>query len=233
MDIEENVRIIRKNIAEAAHKSGHHASDVTLIGVTKNVNVSRIRTLIKTGVTHLGENRAQEFLPKYVELYGDSPVWHFIGHLQRNKVKKIIDKVCMIHSVDSYDLAVEINERAKAIHRKIDILIEINIADEASKQGILPDKAKIFSEQLFDLPNIRLRGLMCVPPFVENGEENRLFFRKMRNLGVDIFGTRCYDSVTPQQTPFELSMGMSGDYTVAIEEGATMVRVGTALVGGR
>jgi pyridoxal phosphate enzyme (YggS family) len=232
MDIEKNVKIIQENIAEAARKSGRCASDITLIGVTKTVEASRIRTLIKAGVTHLGENRAQEFLPKYVELTDEAPVWHFIGNLQRNKVKQIIDKVSMIHSIDSLDLAAEVSKRAKMTGITTDVLIGINIAGEASKQGIPPENAKVFAEQLFLLPNVRLRGLMCVAPFVENGEENRLLFRKMRILGVDIFKTSLYNSI-PFGNPFVLSMGMSGDYITAIEEGATMVRIGTALVGGR
>ncbi|MCL2604883.1 MAG: YggS family pyridoxal phosphate-dependent enzyme [Defluviitaleaceae bacterium] len=232
--VDENVRIIRENIARAAEKSGRSATNVKLIGVTKTVDVSRIRTLLACGVTDLGENRAQEFLPKYVELLDEAPSWHFIGHLQRNKVKQIIDKVCMIHSVDSLDLALEIDKRAKMANKVIDVLIEINIAGEANKQGTSPENAKVFSEQVFELPNVRLRGLMCVPPFVENSEENRLFFRKMRILGVDIFGTGRYNSITSYDSiPCELSMGMSGDYAAAIEEGATMVRIGTALVGGR
>jgi hypothetical protein len=228
MNIEKNLAKIQENITEAARKSGRSPSDITLVGVTKTVEANRIRSLVKAGVMHLGENRVQEFLPKYVELADLSPTWHFIGNLQRNKVKQIIDKVSLIHSIDSMELALEVNKRAESIGKTMDILIEINIANEASKQGILPEKTNEFAERLFYLKNVRLCGLMCVAPFVENGEENRLFFRKMRKLGVDIA-----DKIFYTARPLEISMGMSGDYAVAIEEGATIVRIGTALVGRR
>jgi hypothetical protein len=219
-----NIREIREKIAEAAHKSGRLPSDITLIGVTKTVEPTRIRMLLEAGVTHLGENRAQEFLPKYAELSDISPTWHFIGKLQRNKVRQIIDKVSLIHSIDSMDLAIEVNKRSKILGKVMDVLIEINIANEASKHGILPENAKEFAKHMFDLSNVRLCGFMCIAPFVENGEKNRLFFRKMKQITLDIHETCPYNLL-----PLGLSMGMSGDYTVAIEEGATMVRIGTAL----
>jgi hypothetical protein len=230
--IAQNADEIQKNIAAAAQKSGRKASDITLIGVTKTVDAKRIRTLLQAGVTHLGENRVQELLPKHGELSNNliKPVWHFIGHLQRNKVRQIIDKVSLIHSVDGIGLALEINKRAEMAEKRMDILLEINIANEASKHGISPVNTRKITEQLFALPHVRLRGLMCVAPYVENGENNRSYFKKMFEIMLDIKESRPYNS-TPQDLSMELSMGMSGDYAVAVEEGATMVRIGTALLG--
>jgi hypothetical protein len=230
--IAQNADEIQKIIAAAAQKSGRKASDITLIGVTKTVDTKRIRTLLQVGVTHLGENRVQEFLPKHGELSNNliKPVWHFIGHLQRNKVRQIIDKVSLIHSVDGIGLALEINKRAEMAEKRMDILLEINIANEASKHGISPVNTRKIAEQLFALPHVRLRGLMCVAPYVENGENNRSYFKKMFEIMLDIKESRPYNS-TPQDLSMELSMGMSGDYAVAVEEGATMVRIGTALLG--
>jgi hypothetical protein len=228
----DKVARVRERIAAAAAKSGRSPADITLIGVTKNVAPDRIRELIRAGVTNLGENRAQEFLPKQRELADAKPVWHFIGHLQRNKVRQIIDKVSLIHSVDTVELAKEIDKRAEMLGKRMDILVEINIAAEATKHGILPENTRKFAEQVFVLPNVRLRGLMCVAPFVENGEKNRSYFKKMRKIMLDIQEICPYTTVPYTATPLDLSMGMSADYEVGIEEGATMVRIGTALVGG-
>ena len=228
MGIHENVVRIKEKIAAAAEKSGRKPGDITLIGVTKTVEPHRIRQLIQAGVTQLGENKAQEFLPKYENLMPENPQWHFIGHLQRNKVRHITGKVSMIHSIDSLELAMEVNKRSKMLEQTTDILIEINIGDEASKQGILPEKTKELSERLYEFSHVRVCGLMCVAPFVENGGKNRSLFKKMRKILVDI-GVGCPYTLPPQQ----LSMGMSNDFETAIEEGATMVRIGTALVGER
>ena len=222
-NIAHNLEQINEAIFAATAKSGRNPSDVQLIGVTKTIGPERIKQLISAGVTHLGENRVQDFLPKYEALEALAPTWHFIGHLQRNKVKFIIDKVAMIHSVDSLALATEINKRAGQIGRTMDILVEINIAGEDSKHGIKPEEALPLINKLAELEYIRVKGLMSMAPFVENPEENRHYFEKMRNLLLDI-NKRGPHNLT------ELSMGMSGDYAVAIEEGATMVRIGTALV---
>jgi len=225
--INENLAYINEGIATAAKKSGRNMSDIRLVGVTKSIDIKGIRQLISAGVTHLGENRVQDFLPKYEALTSaPAPTWHFIGNLQRNKVKFIIDKVAMIHSVDSLALAQEIDKRAGQTGRIMDILIEVNIASEDSKHGITPEEAVPLANKLSELRNIQLKGLMCIAPFVENPEENRKHFRKMHNLFLDI------NSWHPHNIT-ELSMGMSGDYTVAIEEGSTMVRIGTALVGDK
>jgi len=228
MSIYENVAKIRETIAASAKKSGRDPQDIKLIGVTKTIELPQIKELIAADVTDIGENRVQEFLPKYEALNTENINWHFIGHLQRNKVKFIADKVDLIHSVDSLPLAQEINRCAEKYGRIINILVEINIAEEFSKFGISSDEILEFIKNLVKLPNIRFSGLMCIPPFVENAEKNRRFFENLRNLQLDIQGACLYDT-----TRFELSMGMTGDYSVAIEEGATMVRIGTALFGVR
>lgn len=229
--IARNVADIREKIAIAARKSGREPDEIKLVGVTKTIDAGRIKELLAVGVTDIGENRVQEFLPKYEHFQGESlkpKSWHFIGHLQRNKVKFIIDKVDLIHSVDSLSLAEEINKQAKKIGRVINILVEINIAGETSKFGIRPDEAKSFAESLKIMENIQFSGLMCVPPFVENSEENRRMFEKMRDLSVDISNHSSYD-----RGHLELSCGMTGDFSEAIESGATIVRIGTALFGNR
>ena len=224
-DITQNLAYINQAISAAAKKSGRSMSDITLIGVTKSIDPGRIAQLIDAGVTQLGENRVQDFLPKYEALLDTHPAtWHFIGHLQRNKVKFLINKVSMIHSVDSLALAQEIDKRAASADTVMDILVEINIAGEDSKHGLAPEEALPLVDKLASLTHIRIKGLMCVAPFVENPEENRRHFEKMHNVLLDI-NNRGQHNLT------ELSMGMSGDYTVAIEEGATIVRIGTALVG--
>jgi len=223
----ENLAYINERMSAAAIKSGRNLSDVQLIGVTKSIDAERIRQLVLAGVTHLGENRVQDFIPKYETMtQTPAPTWHFIGNLQRNKVKFIIDKVAMIHSVDSLALAMEIDKRAGQAGQIMDILIEVNIADEESKHGVNLEEATTLSNKLIELKNIQLKGLMCIAPFVENPEKNRKHFKKMHNLFLDI------KSWHPHNVT-ELSMGMSGDYTVAIEEGSTMVRIGTALVSDK
>jgi len=228
--ISENVKFAREAIAVAAKKSGRTPDEVKLIGVTKTINTEKIKELLAAGVTILGENRVQEFLPKYEELstLSSPPEWHFIGHLQKNKVKYIIDKVTLIHSVDSLPLAAEINKQAKRVGRVMDILAEVNIAEESSKFGMSTEQILDFAESLKYMPNIRLTGLMCVPPFVENAEENRVNFVNLRKIFVDIHTRKMYHTEMR-----DLSFGMSGDYPVAVEEGATMVRLGTALFGER
>jgi len=220
--IEQNVARIREEISAAAAKNGRSAADITLVGVTKSVDANIIRELLAAGVSNIGENRVQDFLPKFEKL--PMANWHFIGHLQRNKVKYIIDKVSLIHSVDNFGLAQEIDKRAAQIGRQADILMEINIANEISKYGVAPAEAVAFATELANLKNIRLRGLMCIAPFTEDPETNRPHFKNMRDIFVDINSLHKHNLT-------ELSMGMSGDYAVAIEEGATMVRIGTALVG--
>ena len=219
--IKDNVNEIYARITSAAKKSGRNPNDIKLVGVTKNIELKQVRELIDAGVVLLGENRVQEFLPKYEALPSTS--WHFIGHLQSNKVKFIIDKVDLIHSVDSLSLAQEINRQAIKNNRTVNILAEINIASEDSKFGFQPDEIFDFVENIQTMPHIFFKGLMCVAPFVENAEENRPHFKKMRKLLLDIQEEYQYHHIC------ELSMGMSGDFEIAIEEGSTMIRIGTLL----
>jgi len=218
--IERNLARITSVISDARDKS---KGKPTLVGVTKSLSVETISELMRAGLTCFGENRVQEFLPKYEALTDAQPTWHFIGHLQRNKVKFIIDKVVMIHSVDNLPLAQEINKRAAQTGRIMDILIEVNIASEDTKHGVAPEEAISLARALAPLSNIQVKGLMCIAPFVENAEDNRIHFKNMRNLLVDINAQHPHNLT-------ELSMGMSGDYHIAISEGSTMVRIGTALV---
>jgi len=226
-DIANNLTVINTAIAAAAIKSGRPPESIQLIGVTKTVSPERISQLVMAGVNCLGESRVQEFLPKYDILRQPTvPTWHFVGHLQRNKVKYVIDKVAMIHSVDSMPLALEIDKRAQNIGKVMDILVEVNIAGEDSKHGVNPSQAPALVAELPEFKNICVKGLMCIAPFVDNAEDNRVYFKEMRKLLIDINANQVHN-----HNLVELSMGMSGDYTVAIEEGATMVRIGTALVG--
>ena len=225
--IRENIDVIKAKIAKAAEKAGRNPEDVLLLAVTKTIDVERIREAVDYGLYELGENKVQEIMDKCEVI--DRPVqWHMIGHLQTNKVKYIIDKVKLIHSVDSLKLAEEINKKAAKAGRVIVVLAEINVADEESKFGITCDMAEDFIRQISLMENIRIRGLMTVAPFVENGEENRPIFARLRQLLVDI-NDKKIDNVNMDI----LSMGMTGDYEVAVEEGATIVRVGTGIFGPR
>lgn len=225
--ISENLKVINANIKKAASKSGRKPEDITILGVTKTIDIERIKQLISLGIINLGENKVQELLQKYDVINSDVN-WHLIGHLQTNKVKYIVDKVKMIHSVDSIKLAEEINKRAKQNNLTVDILIEVNIAQEASKHGINADELPLLVEKILKLDNINLKGLMTVAPFVENPQNNRIYFKKMRNLFVDIQEEN-KDNITMEF----LSMGMTNDYEVAIEEGANIVRIGTGIFGAR
>ena len=227
MSINENVMAIRQVIADAAKKSGRNSADIKLIGVTKTIDANRVKELLAAGVTDFGESRVQEFLPKREILKNETTYphqWHFIGHLQRNKVKHVVDNVDTIHSVDSLPLAQEINRCCEKLGRQIKILAEINIAGESSKFGIPPSEILEFVKNLVNMRGVRLSGLMCLPPFVENPDENRVFFEKMQKISVDILSKCIYDT-----DKLDLSMGTSGDFSVAIEHGATMVRIGTAI----
>ncbi len=225
--IEENAREVLKNVERAAIKSGRTLSDITVIGVTKTQSVSDMERLFDCGITSFGENKVQEFMDKYGEVKRN-PHWHLIGHLQTNKVKYIIDKVELIQSVESLSLAEEINKRAQKAGIISNVLIEVNIGDESSKFGIQPETAVQFAKDLEKYSNICLKGLMCVAPFVENSENNRELFRKMRHVFVDI-----KKEINDNDNISILSMGMTNDYEVAIEEGSNMVRVGTGFFGER
>lgn len=223
---DENFKIITQNIARAAERSGRKPQDITLLAATKTVDISVINHAIESGVRYIGENRVQEFLSKFD---GYLPVHrHFIGHLQTNKVKDIINRVELIHSVDSYRLAEEISRQAQKNEKYMDILLEINIGNEQSKSGFAYDEALTAAEKISKLGGVRIKGLMAIPPVCENSSQNRPYFAKMRKLFIDI-GAKKIDNSSMDI----LSMGMSDDYEVAIEEGANTVRIGTALFGRR
>lgn len=226
-DIKENLANVRKNIEESCKKVGRDVSEVTLITVSKTKPLSDLRIAYEEGSRDFGENKVQELVSKIDEMPSDVK-WHLIGHLQRNKVKYIAGKVAMIHSVDSYRLAEEINVQAKKNSCVIPILIEINIAGEDTKFGIKPEEAEELIREISELENVKVSGLMTIAPNVANPEENRAYFKAMKDLFVDI-SSKNIDNVEMKV----LSMGMTNDYTVAVEEGATMIRIGTGIFGAR
>lgn len=225
--LKENLANVEKTIQAACEKRARKRSDVTLIAVSKTKPVEQIQEVYDAGIRDFGENKVQELCEKYDQLPSDIR-WHMIGHLQRNKVKYIIDKVCMIHSVDSYRLAEEINIQAKKHKLTMPVLLEINIADEQTKFGITKKDALLLAEEIAQLENVRIEGLMAVAPYTENPEDNRKYFQEIKKLAVDIQRENI-DNISMHA----LSIGMTGDYAVAVEEGSTMVRVGTGIFGER
>ncbi|MEF9953874.1 MAG: YggS family pyridoxal phosphate-dependent enzyme [Clostridium sp.] len=225
--IRENIELTRAHIKKACERSGRPVTDVTLIAVTKTKPIEMLQEAYDAGSREFGENKVQEILIK-TPLLPEDIHWHMIGHLQTNKVKQIIDKVVMIHSVDSVELAVIIEKEAAKINRFIDILLEVNVAQEESKTGFNMEQVNDAILRISEFPHIKIKGLMTIAPFVENSEENRGIFKKLYQLYVDI-KSKNIDNVSMSV----LSMGMTGDYEVAIEEGATMVRVGTGIFGSR
>lgn len=225
--LKENLANVEKNIEQACKNAGRSRDEVTLIAVSKTKPVEMLQEIYDENIRDFGENKVQELCSKMEQLPSDIR-WHMIGHLQRNKVKYIVGKVELIHSVDTYRLAEEINILAKKQNVIVPILVEVNIAHEESKFGISAEDAILLVEEISKLENIRIKGLMTIAPYVENPEDNRLYFRKIKQLSVDITNKNI-DNVFMEI----LSMGMTGDYMVAIEEGATMVRVGTGIFGER
>ena len=225
--LKENLANVEKNIEQACKNAGRSRDEVTLIAVSKTKPVEMLQEIYDENIRDFGENKVQELCSKMEQLQSDIR-WHMIGHLQRNKVKYIVGKVELIHSVDTYRLAEEINIQAKKQNVIVPILVEVNIAHEESKFGISAEDAILLVEEISKLENIRIKGLMTIAPYVENPEDNRLYFRKIKQLSVDITNKNI-DNVFMEI----LSMGMTGDYMVAIEEGATMVRVGTGIFGER
>ncbi|MBQ9504257.1 MAG: YggS family pyridoxal phosphate-dependent enzyme [Lachnospiraceae bacterium] len=218
---------MEENIEAACKRASRDPSEVTLIAVSKTKPVELIMEAYDAGIRDFGENKVQELLEKYDRCPQDIR-WHLIGHLQTNKVKYIVDKVAMIHSVDSLKLAEEISRQAVKKNVSVDILVEVNIADETTKYGISYEECQDLVVAIIGLPNITVRGLMCIAPYTENSEENRKYFEKLCKLNVDIKQKMSNNTFTGV-----LSMGMTGDYEVAIEEGATYVRVGTGIFGER
>lgn len=225
--IREKLNAVEQAVEASCAKAGRERGDVTLIAVSKTRPLSDLREAYEAGVRDFGENKVQELMDKIPEMPSDIR-WHMIGHLQRNKVKYIVGKVAMIHSVDSLRLAEEISKEAVRKNTEVDILIEINVSGEESKYGVPVAETPGLVEQIALLPAIHIKGLMTIAPFTEDSEENRIFFRKLKQLSVDM-GRKNIDNVTMAV----LSMGMTGDYAVAIEEGATCVRVGTGIFGER
>ena len=223
----ENLDMIEKNILTACAKSGRNRDEITLIAVSKTKPVSMLEEVYTTGIRDFGENKVQELSDKF-EILPKDIKWHMIGHLQTNKVKYLMDKAYLIHSVDSLKLAKEIEKQAEKANRIVDILIEVNIAEEESKFGLAKEEVLALIKEISLFPHIRIKGLMTIAPYVENPEDNRLYFRQIKQLSVDI-DSQNIDNVSMNI----LSMGMSGDYMVAIEEGATMIRVGTSIFGER
>lgn len=225
--IQEQLERVEEKICQACDRSGRDRREVTLIAVSKTKPIEDLKEAYRCGVRYFGENKVQEITEKYPQMPSDVK-WHMIGHLQRNKVKYIVDKAAMIHSVDSLRLAQAIQTEAAKHQITIPILIEVNIAGEESKFGLSAGDALPLAEQISTMKNIHIQGLMTIAPYVEDPEENRWVFRELRKLSVDI-KLKNIDNVDMHV----LSMGMTGDYEVAIEEGATMVRVGTGIFGSR
>lgn len=225
--LKDNLKEVEANIMTACEKAGRNREDVTLIAVSKTKPVSMLEEIYAEGIRTFGENKVQELTEKYDQLPADIK-WHMIGHLQRNKIKYIIDKVDLIHSVDSLRLAEAIEKEAAKKHVIAKVLIEVNVGREESKFGFLPEELDDFVEKASDFSHIQFMGLMTSAPFVDNPEENRPIFAELRKLSVDIARKNAHN-----MSMSILSMGMTNDYEVAIEEGATMVRVGTAIFGAR
>lgn len=225
--IKDNLLNVHNNMDIAINNGNRDSKEVSLIAVTKTKPVSMLKEAYDCGERDFGENKVQEILDKIDKLPSDIR-WHMIGHLQTNKVKYIADKIYMIHSVDSLKLALEISKQAVKCNRVIPVLVEINIGNEDSKFGINYEDAIPFMEELSTLPGIKVKGLMAIAPYVSNPEDNRIHFKRMKQLFVDIT-QKNIDNIEMSI----LSMGMTGDYMIAIEEGSTYVRVGTGIFGER
>lgn len=225
--IRENLVSVQKNIEKSCERAGRNAEDVRLIAVSKTKPVEALKEAYEAGCRDFGENKVQELTEKYEELPKDIR-WHMIGHLQRNKVKYLVGRVYIIHSVDSVKLAEEISREAVKKNVTVPILVEVNVAGEESKFGTSVREAEMLVREIAALPGISVRGLMTIAPYVEKAEDNRQYFVNLRQLSVDI-KKKNIDNVCMDV----LSMGMTGDYTVAVEEGATYVRVGTGIFGER
>ena len=225
--IKQNLAEVEEKICAACKRAGRDRNEVTLIAVSKTKPVEMLEACIESEITVFGENKVQELCEKYEVLPKDLH-WHMIGHLQRNKVKYITDKVELIHSVDSLRLAQAISDDAVKKGVNVDILIEVNVGEEDSKFGLKTEETENLVCEIAALPNVFIKGLMTIAPYTEVAEENRTIFRTLKQLSVDI-ASKNIDNVSMNV----LSMGMTGDYEVAIEEGATMVRVGTGIFGER
>lgn len=225
--IETQLKEVQRRMEEACRRAGRDPKEVTLIAVSKTKPLPLLMEAYGCGVREFGENKVQEIMEKAPQMPQDVR-FHMIGHLQRNKVKQVLKHAVLIHSVDSVRLAEQIQTEAQKAGKIQDVLLEVNVAKEESKTGFMPEEAMDAVLAIHGFPNVRIRGLMTIAPFVENSEENRPVFKKLYQLSVDI-KSKNIDNTTMDV----LSMGMTGDYEVAIEEGATMIRVGTGIFGAR
>lgn len=225
--IASNLHIVRDKVSQAALKVGRNPEDIQIIAVTKTVDIPQMEEAIAAGITAVGENRVQEITKKY-PLLKEKVDWHLIGHLQTNKVKYIIDKVKMIHSLDRFSLVKEISKRAQQQGIVMPVLVQVNVAEEESKFGLKVEEVIPFLKDIVGIKGLKILGLMTMAPFVEDAEEVRYVFRDLRNLA---------EKITKEAIPGvemkHLSMGMTNDYEVAVEEGATLIRVGTGIFGQR
>ena len=225
--IKDNLRRVMEAISRAAERAGRRGEGVELVAVTKTVDAVRINEAIEAGVKAIGENRVQEAAAKH-EMVRDGVRWHLIGHLQRNKAKKAIEIFSLIHSLDSISLAREISSRAVALGKQVEALVEVNISGEETKFGLYPEELIGFLKEVSVLENLRIRGLMTMTPFTDESESSRPYFRELRLLSEEA-ASHNIENIEMKH----LSMGMSQDFEIAIEEGANIVRVGTAIFGSR
>lgn len=225
--VKENLSKVEKKIQDACERSGRDPKEVTLIAVSKTKPIEMIEEAVSAGKKEFGENKAQEMKEKS-EILPNDLIWHFIGHLQTNKVKYVVGRAALIHSVDSLHLAEAIEKESAKKGVISQILVEVNVAQEDSKFGLKPEETEQLIREIANLPHVHINGLMTIAPFVENPEENREIFRQLRKLSVDI-NRKNIDNIDMNV----LSMGMTNDYEVAVEEGATHVRVGTGIFGER
>lgn len=224
--IQENIRAIEEKVGNSAKKSGRSINDITIVAVSKTVDADSVEQAAKAGMKNFGENRVQEFLKKR-EALGDAVNWHIIGSLQRNKVKYILEGVCLLHSLDRLSLAKEIEIQCENKGTEISALVQLNIAKEPTKSGVLEEDLEQLLEELSVLRRVHIKGLMAIPPFAFDADDNRPYFVRMYELFNKF--KDCY----PDNKFEYLSMGMSGDFEAAIKEGSNMVRIGTAVFGAR
>ncbi|MBI5558855.1 MAG: YggS family pyridoxal phosphate-dependent enzyme [Deltaproteobacteria bacterium] len=227
-DIKENLKEIRERISKAALRASRDPQSVRLVAVSKKIDLPRIQEAILAGQLIFGENYMQEAREK-IKGGGERAQWHFIGHIQSKKAKDAATLFDMVHTVDRLKLARALDQYAGREYRVLPVLVQVNVGEEEQKEGVLPERAEELLQSMLDLPSLRVKGLMTMPPFMANAEEVRPYFRRLREMA-EYFAGKGYFG---DQEGFELSMGMSGDFEVAVEEGATLVRVGTALFGAR
>lgn len=226
-ELQKNLKEVEERITQACIRARRKREEVTLIVVSKTKPIAMMETIYKEGIREFGENKVQELCEKAEQMNLDVH-WHMIGHLQRNKVKQVIQKACLIHSVDSFRLAQQIEQEAAKLDRTVLVLLEVNVAEEETKYGFSSLEVQEMVEKIAIMPHIRIKGLMTSAPYTTNPEENRKYFKKLSQLCIDI-QKKNIDNVTMEI----LSMGMTNDYEVAVEEGATHVRVGTGVFGER